>query len=145
MIFQHTHAWITGISPHTGQPKTQTSRLAAGHHCVRGHDNHIIQVTKNGRLHWQLGGDYAVQPGRGRRAVGRIRLTAIRQQDVRTITQADAQREGFADVAGFFYVWTLMHDFTVHMQDVTEERWREVLRTRPFDKYFAIVLEFEAG
>lgn len=31
MIFQHTHDWITSTSPHTGQPKTQTSRLAAGY------------------------------------------------------------------------------------------------------------------
>jgi hypothetical protein len=139
MIFQHTHAWITGTSPHTGQPKTQTSRLAAGYQVGP------TCVTKNGRTLWQLGGDYAVQPARGQRAVGRIRLTSIRTADVRTFTQADAQREGFANVAGFFYVWTLMHDFTVRMQDVTEERWREVLATRPFDRYFAVVLEFEAG
>jgi hypothetical protein len=131
MIFQHTHAWITSPSPHTGQPKTQTSRLAAGYDVTSN------RVLKNGRLHWQLGGEYAVQPARGRRAVARIRLTSIRTADVRTFTQDDAQREGFADVVGFLDVWRLMHDYG-HRHDPIE-----TLSQRPFDRYFALVLEFE--
>lgn len=138
MIFQHTHEWITGVSPHTGRPKTQTRRLAAGYHFIQVPDGRITHVHKNGRLRWQLGDDYAVQPGRGRKAVARIRLSIIRLEDVREISLADAQAEGFADVAGFLEVWRLMHDYP-HRHDPIES-----LSGRPLDRYFAFMLEFEA-
>jgi len=79
-----------------------------------------------------------VQPERGRKAVGRIRLSNIRLEDVRTISLADAQAEGFADVAGFLEVWRLMHDYP-HRYDPIDS-----LAQRPLDKYLAFMLEFEA-
>ncbi|MFA4974630.1 MAG: ASCH domain-containing protein [bacterium] len=68
MIFQHTWQQVLDGT------KTQTRRLRA-------------QPPYVGRT-------YAVQPGRGKPAVGRIRITAIRQQRVQDITAEDALAEG---------------------------------------------------
>ena len=48
-----------------------------------------------GRLRWEVGRTYAVQPGRGKKAVGRIRLMSIRKEQVQEISEADAIAEGF--------------------------------------------------
>ena len=44
---------------------------------------------------WQAGRIYAVQPGRGQKAVGRIRITEIRRERLQDISEEDAQREGW--------------------------------------------------
>lgn len=59
-------------------------------------------VHHNNRTHWRVGNTYAVQPGRGKKSVGRIRLTTIRLERFCDISQADAIAEGFTDPAGFF-------------------------------------------
>ncbi len=96
--------------------------------------------TATGRVRFALGKTYAVCPGRGKPTVFvarlrttegveshlvtddspplyqhmadplRIRITAICREDVRSITQADAQAEGFEDRGEFWHVWTEMHD-----------------------------------
>ena len=43
---------------------------------------------------WQVGQTYAVQPGRGKKAVGRIKLLAIREEALRDTTPNDARAEG---------------------------------------------------
>lgn len=43
---------------------------------------------------WQVSKDYAVQPGRGQKQVGRIRITAIRQERLQAISEEDAIAEG---------------------------------------------------
>ena len=43
---------------------------------------------------WQVGRTYAVQPGRGKKAVGRIRITEIRRERVQDISEEDAIAEG---------------------------------------------------
>lgn len=45
------------------------------------------------------GRDYAVQPGRGKKAVARIKVTEVRRERWRDITEADAGREGFGRFA----------------------------------------------
>lgn len=69
---------------------------------VRG--NGIKWCTK-----WQVGKTYAVQPGRGKPAIGHIQLLTIRQYDVRDITADEARREGFNSEYGFWIVWTAIH------------------------------------
>ena len=54
------------------------------------------------KSHWRVGDTYAIQPGRGKKSVGRVRLTAIRLERFCDISQADAVAEGFANPDGFF-------------------------------------------
>ena len=117
-----------------GPPETQTSRLAGG--TVGRGTRPFGASAKTAYLlgcWWRL-----CHPARGRKGVGRLVITRIRQQDVRTFTEEDAHREGFADLAGFLNVWCLMHDYA-HRHASLAELWQ-----RPLDNYLAIVLEFEA-
>lgn len=133
MIFQHTHAWITGISPHTGLPKTQTRRMVArGGEWVMVQDQErpirwyandgLLTITapilsvwlerpgKPPHLRYGVGKTYAVQPGRGQRAVGRFALRSIGYAKAAgDISEADARAEGFASPDDFRAVWQQMH------------------------------------
>jgi len=44
---------------------------------------------------WRVSQDYAVQPGRGRKSVGRILLVKIRRERLQEISWADIRAEGF--------------------------------------------------
>jgi len=53
-----------------------------------------------GRLKWAVGNTYAIQPGRGKKAMGRIRIMAIRRERLQEIScggymyRSDIQQEG---------------------------------------------------
>jgi len=95
MIFtpEHTEKVLAGA-------KTQTRRLQQpGDEAVRDKDGRIVAVTrldKNGRrrLLYHVDFSYAACPGRGKRAMGHITITAIRDQCVQDITEEDARAEG---------------------------------------------------
>lgn len=55
-------------------------------------------------------GDYAIQPGRGKTAVGRLSVLEVRQQRLFDMTNAEAIAEGFHDVYGFQRYWQELHD-----------------------------------
>jgi hypothetical protein len=90
MIFQHT--WQQVVS---GQ-KSQTRRLAQeGDTVIFDFDlTSIWAVYRKGRLLYKVGQTRAVQPGRSKAGVGRIRLTGIRREPVNEISKADAIAEG---------------------------------------------------
>jgi hypothetical protein len=114
MIFQHTWQQVLDGS------KTQTRRISKPGEELRDMPvAALVQYpavvtftissvfhwnwTPKPRVKWQVGRTYAVQPGRGKKAVGRIRLTGIRQERVQDITEDDARAEGChidADVTG---------------------------------------------
>lgn len=78
--------------------KTQTRRVQrAGDQLVTTAGT-ITAVCRHGRRHWQVGRTYAVQPGRGAPQVGRIRLTAIRQQRLQDISPSGALAEGISPI-----------------------------------------------
>jgi hypothetical protein len=55
----------------------------------------VAVLHPNGRTKWEVGRDYAMQPGRTKRAVGRIPpLVRIDLERVREIGEADAVAEG---------------------------------------------------
>jgi len=70
--------------------KTQTRRRAIGKTPCR----------------YRAGRTYAVQDGRGRRALGRIRVLSVALTPVAHMTPADATAEGFASPASFWEWWT---------------------------------------
>ena len=49
-----------------------------------------------GRVKWVVGRTYAVQPGRGKPAVARIRITDIRREHLQNISPLDCALEGIA-------------------------------------------------
>lgn len=80
MIFAHTYKWILDKSPHTGKRKSQTRRTA-----------------KSLTPRYRVGKTYAIQPGRGKLAVGRIRILSARLHVLEDISDADVRAEGFAN------------------------------------------------
>lgn len=97
MLFQATHHQVQDGS------KTQTRRpVKPGEYAIMS----IADPTKifsvigaNGRLKWQVGKDYAIQPGRGQKARGRTPpLTEIRYERLRDISPADCRAEGIIAV-----------------------------------------------
>jgi hypothetical protein len=93
MIFKHT--WKKVL---TGK-KTQTRRLVNEGERLLTYDRLGFphEVLEGGirreRLKWQVGKSYAVQPGRGKKALGRIRLTGIRRERLQDILGEDARAE----------------------------------------------------
>ena len=65
----------------------------------------IVSVERNRRLLYEVGRTYAVQPGRGKHALGRIRLRAIRREPAQDISEGDARAEGVASPAAFREIW----------------------------------------
>lgn len=55
------------------------------------------------------GRDYAVCPGRGKCAVGRIRVTRAALEQLGWLNTLEARREGFAGVAAFMDAWIALH------------------------------------
>jgi hypothetical protein len=113
MIFKHTAHWITGWSPHTGQPKTQTrrpARLDDRYAYVSDRDDRRLSIYRNGRLLYQTGRAYAIQPGRGMKGIGRFRLVSLDfVGQAKDISEADARAEGFASPDNFRAVWCTMY------------------------------------
>ncbi|HEY5901534.1 MAG TPA: ASCH domain-containing protein [Anaerolineales bacterium] len=83
--------------------KTQTRRLVGERDfCLPG--LHLAEiksvVIEDGyrdnrhRIKWQVGQTYAICPGRGKQAVGRIQITAIRRERLQEITSDDCWAEG---------------------------------------------------
>jgi len=88
----------------------------------------------------------------------RIRITNIRQEDVRKITNEDARAEGFLSIYEFLDCWAKMHDKTAyklsHSTDMSDgdeygisshmEEWVSYLKgQRPANLYRAWALTFE--
>lgn len=102
-------------------------------------------------MRWQVGRTYAVQPARAKNAIARIRITDIRREDVRLISEADAQAEGFKTATEFFLTWCKMHDKRLLLPiipnyDTGSIVWhgaRNELMSRPAKHYAAWVLTFE--
>ncbi len=60
----------------------------------RGQLYKVLKVYRGGRLLWALDDRYAIQRGRGLRAIGTYRMSSIRCERLQSITPEDAYREG---------------------------------------------------
>jgi hypothetical protein len=104
MIFQHM------LDKVLGGTKRQTRRLVKeGETChyVGGHINKVL--TAQGRIKYQVGRTYAVQPGRCKPAVTRIKILKIRRERASAITWPDANEEGCHHPVDFLGLWERIH------------------------------------
>jgi hypothetical protein len=67
------------------------------------------------------GHDYAVQPGRGQAAIGRVRVLAVQREllSMRSLSLHDALAEGFESVSRFRAAWE-----QINPKAVEAEVWR---------------------
>lgn len=147
MIFQHT------IDKVLSGEKTQTRRIVKpGEEFYPADMGDAAAVMHKGfsayRLVYEVGRTYAIQPGRGKPAVARMRITDIRREDVREISWEDADAEGFVSATHFLLLWTKMHDPehykrypTTGQQSLAIEQG--ILCQRPAERYQAWALTFE--
>ncbi len=81
--------------------KTQTRRIVKDGEHVNPYARDIV-YHGNGTVKWAMGKQYAVCPGRGKPAIGRIRITAIRRERVQGISPDDCWAEGISRTVGIF-------------------------------------------
>ena len=136
MIFQHTWEQVL-----RGE-KTQTRRLVKDGETLErnyilsdGTLSPTVVFTAKGRVKWAVGRTYAVQPGRGKKQIARIRLTDIRQERLQNISIEDVRSEGvspaiapYAHYLPYRQLWDTIHNRP-------GERW--------IDNPLVWVLEFE--
>lgn len=104
--------------------KTQTRRLAKPNERLVSDRHTATEVVEKigGHLYerrkWAVGETYAVQPGRGKKSLGRIRVTGIRRERLQQIRVDGVIAEGFgvwrgeqqtADVVAFALLWDSIH------------------------------------
>lgn len=148
MIFQHT------IDKVLSGEKTQTRRRVKPNHVcwADSYDENgateitdvrvVIDESRPGRKIYEVGKTYAVQPARGKPAVARIRITDIRREDVRNISDEDALAEGFGDRESFLELWVEMHDPSALLS--YQALYRDgAISAQPAERYDAWVLTFE--
>ena len=92
MIFQKTYQQVLDGT------KTQTRRVVnpgdRGLYLTVYRPDEITHVINSKRkTRWAVLADYAVQPGQGKKAVGRIRITKIRRERLQEISKEDLRAE----------------------------------------------------
>jgi len=70
----------------------------------------VVAVIRSRRQMWLVGQTYAVQPGRGKPSIARIKILRIRREDVRDISHEDAIAEGFDSQRNFWHTWCSFYD-----------------------------------
>jgi hypothetical protein len=88
-------------------------------------------VSDNPRSPWWcekcglvVGNDYAVCPGRGKHAIGRIEVTRVDRMRLGWISHAESLREGFGSRSEFYTAWDAING----AHDVRTLVWRVEFR-----------------
>jgi hypothetical protein len=69
---------------------------------------------------YRVGKTYAIQPGRGKHAVGRLLVTSVTLVPFMPMPEEDAHAEGFEHTDAFYERWESMYGFTKARDNV----WR---------------------
>lgn len=115
MIFtpEHCEAILAG-------KKTQTRRVMDVGDTLGERCGFPAVFDRYGKMRYVVTGEYAVQPGRGVKAVGRIKITEIRRRQWWNLSTDDILAEGVtSDVAPGF-----LRDCELH--DRWEELWKRI-------------------
>lgn len=64
----------------------------------------------NWKTHFEVGKEYAIQPHRTAKSIGKFKIDRIWRQDVRTLTPEQVKAEGFNSLSDFLIIWCKMHD-----------------------------------
>lgn len=80
----------------------------------------------NGPCPYVVGRTYAVQPGRGKKAVGRIYVWDVEPQHLDQITEVDARAEGFANRQDFMAYWKQLYGHVDAEQQVYVIRFQKM-------------------
>ncbi len=140
MIFQYTWEQVlAGEKVSTRRPVKKGQRAVTQNDRIT---SVVASLTNGERTVYALGGIYAVQPGRTKKAVGRIGVTGLRREDVRQISERDARAEGFKSRRDFLRLWTQMYDKPA-VSLMEDAAWETAMKARPARLYDAWVLEFE--
>jgi uncharacterized protein YhfF len=107
MIFSEEH-----VAMILAGTKTQTRRLAKSGELLMTRNFFWDYVNSKGRIKWMQERTYAVQPGRGKTAVARIRLKHIHRESLKTISIEDAHAEGGYTIEEFTSMWNSFHTQT---------------------------------
>jgi hypothetical protein len=116
MIFnpKHINKIIAGTKTQTRRIKKANEVLYITRYVATGEIYSAeVVIAANGkqRRKWYTGKDYAVVPGRGKKAVMvdwipvRIKITAIRKERLHDIAECDAIKEGVTDVYEYSLLW----------------------------------------
>lgn len=85
--------------------RPQLAKLAA-----RGAKTQTRRPVTHKPCRYKIGHDYAVQPGRGKVAIARLKVLELREERVGQITHQDAKAEGFRNAAAFKAYWVSLYD-----------------------------------
>jgi hypothetical protein len=169
---------LEGVKTQTRRPRSNGECLypASGNHRYAGQPP--LVETPLGHIKWQVGRLYKVQPARGQQTIHyrplmgvgsgyeaqsgqpggnggkqwkplQIRITDIRREDVRQISEADAVAEGFVN-SDTYLGWRANH-YDHKLWKVWDEKtvdlvgWREFIAARPAYLYDAWALTFEVN
>lgn len=75
---------------------------------------------------YQVGYDYAVQPGRGKKQLARVTIVDVERQQLGAFTYEDALDEGFRNRADFARYWMALHDKAYEVNGASGEQILEV-------------------
>ena len=94
--------WIRWSLPSNAPAFLETTRPEYAAVMTKDDGYAIVRIERPGRALWTAGNTYAVCPGRGQKAVARIRILDIRAQSPSLISEADARAEGFDSREAFW-------------------------------------------
>ena len=129
LVHEGDYTWVCGEMDAPWKPRGFTSLYSSVHHA-------------SDRPRFVAGKDYPIEPGRGKKSVGRYRILTIWRQDVRTMLLAQREAEGFHDLYGFWMVWGKMYDAGFLSKNGIYAYCAE-LKNRPEDRYRAWRMEIE--
>jgi len=98
MIFKQWRQVLNGTKTQTRRPVKPNEYAIHGAPGYAELPIEAVLIKPRHAQKWVVGRTYAVQPGRGKKAVGRIRVTKIRRERLGDISDADCYAEGILEV-----------------------------------------------